>query len=169
MTHRYLLYEYYKHTYLVVEIEDYQHKRFLQMYFDKIKNYHDSFLFVVPFLTFQFHKIQGWYLSLLIGSIAFRACFCQFLSIEVTLHKKLTNCGFDRQEIFPNGDKKAKKISNVYVINLINFNVFFLDRAPFLECDAISPERELPPQQKLSSGPWHVIMNELAQFSLQEN
>lgn len=37
MTHRYLLYEYYKHTYLVVEIEDYQHKRFLQMYFDKIK------------------------------------------------------------------------------------------------------------------------------------
>ena len=52
MTHRYLLYEYYKHTHLVVEIEDYQHKRFLQMYFDKIKNYHDSFLFVVPFLTF---------------------------------------------------------------------------------------------------------------------
>lgn len=52
MTQRYLLYEYYKHTYLVVEIEDYQHKRFLQMYFDKIKNYHDSFVFVVPFLTF---------------------------------------------------------------------------------------------------------------------
>lgn len=48
--------------------------------------------------------------------------------------------------MFPNGDKKAKKISKVYVINLINFNVFFPDRAPFLECDANSPERELPPR-----------------------
>lgn len=48
--------------------------------------------------------------------------------------------------MFPNGDKKAKKISKVYVINLINFNVFFPDRALFLECDANSPERELPPR-----------------------
>lgn len=162
MTHRYLLYEYYKHTYLVVEIEDYQHKRFLQMNFDKIKKLSRQFRIcrslshILLFLKstykgltvkfWKFHKIQVRYLSLLIGSIAFRACFCQFLSIEVTLHKKLTNCGFDRQEMFPNGDKKAKKISKVYVINLINFNVFFPDRAPFLECDANSPERELPPR-----------------------
>lgn len=52
MTHRYLLYEYYKHTYLVVEIEDYQHKRFLQMYFDKIK----KTITTVSYLSFPFSR-----------------------------------------------------------------------------------------------------------------
>lgn len=44
--------------------------------------------------------------------------------------------------MFFNGDKKVKKIFKVYVINFINFNVFFLDRVFFFECDVNFLERE---------------------------